>query len=126
MCCQDEWDCQEDANQFGSGMMKFKRKMVEQDSEDMPEFMVAGLKPRKHTHQRTKHKNIVVQMRKPNHGYFGKQLVPAKHTYGLKCDRCGATEKLTAHHKVARVDGGTNHPDNISILCVNCHMKEHK
>ena len=41
---------------------------------------------------------------------------------GGKCQRCGSTENLTAHHIIPLSDGGTNEPENIQILC-DWHQK---
>lgn len=47
---------------------------------------------------------------------------------GKKCERCGSDDsnELTRHHKrVYRSMGGTSHPDNIEILCKDCHKLLH-
>jgi hypothetical protein len=40
------------------------------------------------------------------------------------CNRCGKTENLGIHHK--DMDHFNNDPDNLQVLCVNCHMSVHK
>lgn len=42
-----------------------------------------------------------------------------------KCEECGSTEKLTVHHKKKISIGGTNHKNNLKVLCLNCHRKYH-
>ena len=47
---------------------------------------------------------------------------------GKRCQRCGCDDYnvLTEHHKfVYRSMGGTSHPDNIEVLCNNCHSLVH-
>src|SRR3970282_53385 len=41
----------------------------------------------------------------------------------LKCERCGLDEPLVVHHR--NRDRTNNSPENIEILCANCHYKEH-
>lgn len=40
-----------------------------------------------------------------------------------ECERCGATEKLSRHHK----DGNPTNNDlaNVAILCLSCHTTQH-
>jgi len=40
------------------------------------------------------------------------------------CIRCGVTENLGIHH--SNFDHYDNVPDNLTILCVSCHMSIHK
>ena len=42
---------------------------------------------------------------------------------GDTCERCGSRGNLTRHHKDR--DRGNNAPDNIVILCLRCHIREH-
>jgi 5-methylcytosine-specific restriction endonuclease McrA len=44
---------------------------------------------------------------------------------GNKCQRCGSSKRLTAHHKLPRADGGLDHLDNLKTVCGTCHIKEH-
>jgi 5-methylcytosine-specific restriction endonuclease McrA len=38
------------------------------------------------------------------------------------CVRCGSTFRLSAHHVIAREDGGADHhPENLEALCASCH-----
>ena len=41
-----------------------------------------------------------------------------------QCDVCGSTDNLGIHHK--NLDHYDNHPDNLQVLCVHCHMALHK
>ena len=45
---------------------------------------------------------------------------------GNKCERCGSTFGIVAHHKIRMMDNGTNNDDNIELLCADCHGAEHK
>lgn len=47
-----------------------------------------------------------------------------------ECELCGAdgadeTVSLEVHHRVQKADGGTNHPDNLLLLCRECHQQHH-
>lgn len=44
-----------------------------------------------------------------------------------KCERCASTENLQGHHKVAYslAPELRTRPDNIEVLCANCHADEH-
>lgn len=42
-----------------------------------------------------------------------------------RCEACGATERLQGHHKVPFWQGGSNKLDNLELLCIDCHGKEH-
>ena len=40
------------------------------------------------------------------------------------CERCGSTHKLQVHHK--NYDNlGNEEPEDLELLCNNCHCKEH-
>jgi len=42
------------------------------------------------------------------------------------CELCDEDEKpLEIHHRKQKSDGGTNHPDNLILLCQDCHRKHH-
>ena len=42
------------------------------------------------------------------------------------CERCrGGVGVLQAHHKVPFWKGGSNKPENLELLCIKCHGKEH-
>ena len=41
---------------------------------------------------------------------------------GYRCVRCGSTELLDVHHKIARQHGGTDDLDNLEVLCRKCHQ----
>jgi hypothetical protein len=38
------------------------------------------------------------------------------------CRKCGDSRDLTIHHIVPRKIGGTNHLDNLLVLCSECHV----
>ncbi|HET8954275.1 MAG TPA: HNH endonuclease signature motif containing protein [Solirubrobacterales bacterium] len=40
---------------------------------------------------------------------------------GGRCERCGSTEDVEAHHRRALTDGGSNDPSNGEALCRRCH-----
>ena len=40
------------------------------------------------------------------------------------CDLCQGTDNLCVHH--VDFDHYNNHPDNLQILCLSCHMSLHK
>jgi len=42
-----------------------------------------------------------------------------------RCQECGATEDLQAHHVVPLSAGGENDPSNGIALCPNCHARKH-
>lgn len=41
------------------------------------------------------------------------------------CAACGRTDELQYHHLIPVVDGGTDDPNNIVVLCAECHHKWH-
>lgn len=44
---------------------------------------------------------------------------------GGKCERCGSTWRLTAHHKTYdRL--GAELPEDLEVLCGACHINEHR
>ena len=48
---------------------------------------------------------------------------------GHKCRLCGGRRKdpvLEVHHKVRRIDGGSDRPENLVTLCSTCHNLLHK
>ena len=44
---------------------------------------------------------------------------------GWRCEDCGRAGRLELHHLIAAEDGGTDHPDNLRILCRRCHFAAH-
>ena len=42
---------------------------------------------------------------------------------GHRCEQCGSTAELQAHHRVSRRDGGRNSVENLVILCRECHQQ---
>jgi 5-methylcytosine-specific restriction endonuclease McrA len=104
--------------------MKFRwKKPVDPVLDDFPEWLVNGIKLKKHTKQRARKKNMRRAFKK--NGNDKMHLTPMKHTYGYSCDVCGRMDKLTVHHKIPVLEGGTNLPDNLEILCVMCHEVRH-
>jgi hypothetical protein len=47
---------------------------------------------------------------------------------GYKCECCGydKTKILHIHHIIEKSKGGSDNPDNLLILCPNCHTNLHK
>jgi len=45
---------------------------------------------------------------------------------GGTCAMCSETQLLDLHHKVPVSQGGTNHPDNLILLCPNHHAMVHR
>ncbi len=43
---------------------------------------------------------------------------------GHRCQRCGNTRNLEAHHVTPVAEGGSHHPDNGRALCRDCHGLE--
>jgi 5-methylcytosine-specific restriction endonuclease McrA len=43
-----------------------------------------------------------------------------------KCELCGNSEQLQVHHKLAVSLGGRNNPENLQVLCRECHLKIHQ
>jgi len=44
---------------------------------------------------------------------------------GHSCELCDGNEELEIHHREEQAEGGTNHPDNLILLCRSCHQKHH-
>jgi 5-methylcytosine-specific restriction endonuclease McrA len=45
---------------------------------------------------------------------------------GWKCQCCGSTKTLQAHHLQYRSRLGSDLLDNLITLCADCHGKEHQ
>lgn len=43
-----------------------------------------------------------------------------------QCSLCGSQEKLQVHHIKEYSKGGRTEPENLTLLCVDCHAEEHK
>lgn len=41
------------------------------------------------------------------------------------CEVCGDTKWLEFHHVEFRSQGGKNDPENVILICKNCHNKAH-
>lgn len=50
----------------------------------------------------------------------------AKSASRNECVACGSEKWLHVHHKFSLQRGGSNLPDNLEVLCSDCHGKEHK
>ena len=42
-----------------------------------------------------------------------------------RCNHCGGGGPLQLHHVEFRSQGGTDHPDNLDLICIECHNKAH-
>ena len=42
------------------------------------------------------------------------------------CCVCGREDNLHVHHVVAAADGGSNDPQNLQLLCEQCHVAAHR
>ncbi len=52
-------------------------------------------------------------------GYIRKEIIARD----LRCRKCGARDDLDVHHKLERVFGGSDDPENLITLCSTCHME---
>ena len=43
-----------------------------------------------------------------------------------RCQRCGRSGRLEAHHIVEIAHGGTNDQGNLQSLCRTCHIEQHR
>jgi len=65
-----------------------------------------------------------------NHFYWPWAKEEAIKRAGGKCEKCGATTDLEVHHIIPlngekRVWNVKNRPENLIVLCHECHKKEH-
>ena len=50
-----------------------------------------------------------------------------KRAADMLCQRCGRAGRLEAHHIVPLSEGGAMYdPDNIEVLCRDCHINHHR
>lgn len=49
----------------------------------------------------------------------------ALHRAGYKCERCRSHEHLHVHHKTYARFGGNELPEDLMVLCVDCHTVQH-
>lgn len=42
-----------------------------------------------------------------------------------RCVKCGCSDGLDVHHIRAKVNGGTDDPENLVVLCKACHAEWH-
>lgn len=59
-----------------------------------------------------------------------KALHPSKETLAVigerdryQCVFCGSTYQLTQAHYISRAQGGLGIPENLAIVCMDCHYK---
>jgi 5-methylcytosine-specific restriction endonuclease McrA len=57
-----------------------------------------------------------------------KHKLPKMKYYYVKgiCEKCGHHKKLTRHHIIPKSENGQDNPDNIMMLCIECHRREHE
>lgn len=65
----------------------------------------------------------------PRRGKHGRILPPdwiqdfIKWRDGGRCRKCAIDDDLEIHHVQAVIDGGSDHPDNLALLCSRCHAE---
>ncbi len=53
------------------------------------------------------------------------RCMEARRLAGYRCQRCHALKPLQAHHREFRSHGRRDTPENIEILCEDCHRNIH-
>lgn len=48
-----------------------------------------------------------------------------EHTHGMTTVRCGETDRLTVHHQTYARFGGREQPEDLLVLCRDCHNRLH-
>jgi hypothetical protein len=51
--------------------------------------------------------------------------LPGSASAGPRCEGCGSTGHVQAHHVVPLAAGGSHHPGNVMSLCPGCHGRAH-
>ena len=46
--------------------------------------------------------------------------------YKHSCAECGVSRNLQIHHRYSLQRGGSNKADNLEVLCIDCHGREHR
>jgi 5-methylcytosine-specific restriction endonuclease McrA len=87
--------------------------------DDFPDFVQHGFGKKRANKKKRARKEQLYHYRRHQ------GLTPSSYTAGFTCEKCGRAKNLTAHHIVPLSEGGTNHPDNIAVLCIACHLAEH-
>lgn len=54
-----------------------------------------------------------------------KSVTELKKQHGSLCQICGKVGKVYGHHVAHVKNGGKNTPDNLILLCHECHKKQH-
>lgn len=39
------------------------------------------------------------------------------------CEHCDGTNRLAAHHRIPRAQGGPAEPGNLEVACIGCHNR---
>jgi 5-methylcytosine-specific restriction endonuclease McrA len=55
-----------------------------------------------------------------------RRMVLARDRHRCRAPGCGHNRFLEVHHRVPRVKGGTNRPENLLTLCSACHRLAHE
>ncbi len=55
-----------------------------------------------------------------------RQLVLERSRFRCQAPGCAGTQYLEVHHIIPRSRGGTNHPENLRVLCSACHAQAHR
>jgi 5-methylcytosine-specific restriction endonuclease McrA len=56
---------------------------------------------------------------------YGQLRIRTLQRDGWKCQRCGSSLNLQVHHLRFRGRLGSDVPDNLITLCMDCHSNEH-
>ena len=70
-----------------------------------------------------------IDPRKDYHGYLETDAWAEKRAAALEaaeyvCVRCGAERRLQVHHKTYKTLG-SERPQDLEVLCSDCHLEEH-
>lgn len=80
-----------------------------------------------HAKTRLAEKNSNWRGGKDSKRYYSKILIRNLKLERNQCELCGSIDFLEAHHKIqySKKPELVNDPNNIEILCIDCHMKKH-